>query len=121
MTERQQLIERMKRTREEIGQIFTDAATWNENHRPAGEAPIDPDPDGELLREANSLDQAIERVFMDITVAEAIQLQRELGGGVSYLLIKGEQDKPLAAVIIIDGAGETQAILSAVDEVTRTW
>jgi hypothetical protein len=43
---RTRIIERGRKIRAEIAQTFTDVASWNENGRKAGEAPIDPDPDG---------------------------------------------------------------------------
>lgn len=42
------VIERAKRLRVEIGEIFRDAEHWNKNVRVLGEQPIDPDPDGQL-------------------------------------------------------------------------
>lgn len=46
--ERLQLIERAVKLRSEIKQIFLDADHWNSCVRKPAEAPIDPDPDGEL-------------------------------------------------------------------------
>jgi hypothetical protein len=53
---RQQLIDGAGRIRADIEQIFTDADSWNQNHRPEGESPIDPDPDGELAKCAKAID-----------------------------------------------------------------
>jgi hypothetical protein len=46
---------RLIKAKEEIEQIFIDAASWNENNRPEGEPPIDPDPDGELRQVLNGI------------------------------------------------------------------
>ena len=54
-------IERTIMLRQEIAQIFIDAAHWNECVRKPDEQPIDPDPDGELRRIAAGYDFAIKR------------------------------------------------------------
>lgn len=56
---REQLIGRAKVLRAEIEQIFTDAASWNENTRKPDEEPIDPDPDGAMRRIADGLDRML--------------------------------------------------------------
>lgn len=50
------ILARARASRAEIEQIFTDCAAWNEDVRPPGAAPLDPDPDGELRALANRLD-----------------------------------------------------------------
>lgn len=52
--DRQELLRRGAAIRDEIEQIFLDAASWNENH--PREEPIDPDPKGELRRIHDTLD-----------------------------------------------------------------
>lgn len=56
---RTELIARMRHLRREIEQIFDDAAHWNEYTRKPSEAPIDPDPDGQLRRIADAFDAAL--------------------------------------------------------------
>ena len=58
-TQRAGIIARARRLRVEIEQNFTDGASWNENARKPGEAPIDPDPHGEMRRLANALDEML--------------------------------------------------------------
>jgi hypothetical protein len=53
---REQLIDRAKRIRASIEQIFTDAKYWNEHVRTPFQEPIDPDPDGELAKWAKAID-----------------------------------------------------------------
>lgn len=57
--ERRSLVERTRKLRQEIEQIFIDTAYWNENVRPEGVEPIDPDPDGQLKRAAQGLDRTL--------------------------------------------------------------
>ena len=52
--ERDRLIARAQEMRRKIGQIFLDIDHWN-RIRPPGEAPLDADPDGALVR---ALEQA---------------------------------------------------------------
>lgn len=49
---RARIISKMRRSRDEIRQMFTDAASWNDNStaRKNGAPPIDIDPDGSLRR-----------------------------------------------------------------------
>ena len=58
-------IARTKKLRAEIEQLFTDAASWNDNVRKADEEPIDPDPHGELRRIADSIDRWLAKVELD--------------------------------------------------------
>ncbi len=55
------IIRRAMKLRVEIEQIFTDAASWNDNARQPGDEPIDADPDGKLRRIADGLDRMLER------------------------------------------------------------
>lgn len=55
MTRRELFVFRMRKLKEEIEQIFTDAEYWNSRVRKAGEPKIDPDPDGELGRMLKSI------------------------------------------------------------------
>lgn len=59
--ERQLIIDRARRLRHDIEQIFTDCASWNDNSvsRRNGAASIDPDPDGQLRRMADGLDRML--------------------------------------------------------------
>lgn len=59
MVERAELIERAKKLRAEIEQIFIDTQHWNSRNAPWKGPAIDPDPDGELRRLADGLDQTI--------------------------------------------------------------
>lgn len=52
---RESLLKRRKDLAREIEQIFLDAEHWNTSVRKIDEAPIDPDPDGELKRMLASL------------------------------------------------------------------
>ena len=56
---RARLIRRARALRAEIEQVFTDCASWNDNHRKPGEPPIDADPDGSLRRMADALDRLL--------------------------------------------------------------
>lgn len=56
---RDALIQRAKRLRTEIKQIFADAEHWNTHVRTRFEKLIDPDPDGELARMASGLDRML--------------------------------------------------------------
>lgn len=47
---RESLLKRRDKLAHEIEQIFLDAEHWNTCVRKSHEAPIDPDPDGELKR-----------------------------------------------------------------------
>jgi hypothetical protein len=51
------LLGNARRIRADIEQIFTDAAEWNRIH--PNEGPIDCDPDGDLRRLANELDELL--------------------------------------------------------------
>lgn len=46
--EREILVEKMRKARQEIAQIFLDCEHWNTHVRQQHEPPIDPDPDGDL-------------------------------------------------------------------------
>jgi hypothetical protein len=59
-TTRAALIDRAKKMRAEIQQIFDDAAHWNGRNVPWKGAPIDPDPDGQLARLAASIDRMLQ-------------------------------------------------------------
>jgi hypothetical protein len=50
----------MRKLRDEVRQMFVDAASWNENARKPDEAPIDPDPYGDLKRLLDELNRALE-------------------------------------------------------------
>lgn len=63
-TKSPELIERAKIIREEIRQIFTDAASWNENYRTPEERPIDPDPDGEMRRALEYVNKYLDGVTL---------------------------------------------------------
>jgi hypothetical protein len=52
----QRIIANARTLRANVEQILTDCAWWNENARRPTEAPIDPDPDGELHRMRDRLD-----------------------------------------------------------------
>lgn len=52
---KESLMKRRVRLAHEIEQIFIDAEHWNQCVRQSSEAPIDPDPDGELRRILNAL------------------------------------------------------------------
>lgn len=55
------VVTRAIRLRSEMRQIFTDVAHWNEHVREPHEAPIDPDPDGELTELIAAIDKLLER------------------------------------------------------------
>jgi hypothetical protein len=59
--ERQRLIDRHIALRLEIQGIFNDCAHWNEHVRQPHEAPIDPDPDGQLRKVADDIDAMLKR------------------------------------------------------------
>lgn len=59
MITRQGLIDEARRIRKEIEQIFLDAEHWNLIH--PEENPIDPDPDGTLVRMAKGIDEGLKR------------------------------------------------------------
>lgn len=61
MITRNQLIENARKNRNEIAQLFTDAAYWNNHVRPPGVAAINPDPDGQLARIAAAYDAMLSR------------------------------------------------------------
>jgi hypothetical protein len=56
---RQQMIERAVTLRAEIELHFQTYAHWNDNVRKPDEQPIDPDPDGQLLRIAAGIDRML--------------------------------------------------------------
>ena len=64
MKTRTELLAAARRQRDDIEQYFTDVASWNENKggitRGLAWGPIDPDPDGSLLRIKRALDKLIE-------------------------------------------------------------
>lgn len=51
---------RALRIRDEIAHIFVDADHWNRSVRRSGEDPIDPDPDGALMRYLSGLSHMLE-------------------------------------------------------------
>ena len=55
---KESLLKRRDRLAHEIEQIFIDAEHWNECVRQGHEDPIDPDPDGALMRLLASLQEA---------------------------------------------------------------
>jgi len=54
---RDELIDDLRKLREEIRLTFDTAAHWNRTH--PGEEPIDPDPDGELRDIADQIDDIL--------------------------------------------------------------
>ena len=56
---RASLINKARRLRAEIEQIFSDTGYWNANVRKPHEAPIDPDPDGTMRKLADRLDRML--------------------------------------------------------------
>lgn len=62
MSDRERIINKAKKLRSEIRQIFTDCESWNEfaTARKKGEPPIDPDPYGDLRRLLAALDEQID-------------------------------------------------------------
>lgn len=58
--QRARLVERISAARQEIAQIFLDHDHWNTSVRKADEAPIDPDPDGDLARLAAFYDRLLQ-------------------------------------------------------------
>lgn len=54
---RAQLVARMRKLRQDIDDIFSDAEHWNRIH--PNEEPIDPDPDGLMGKIAAALDTAL--------------------------------------------------------------
>lgn len=54
--ERRRIINNARKLRANIEQIFIDCASWNDNARKPDDAPIDPDPFGEMRRMADQLD-----------------------------------------------------------------
>ena len=56
-SQRKALLDRAVRVRAEIEQIFIDCALWNDHVRRPFQPPIDPDPEGQLRRVAESLDR----------------------------------------------------------------
>lgn len=68
---------------------------------------------------APSLDEAAN--LTNSTMSECLQFMREAGAGIYQQIIKNGDDKPEAAIIIVDGAEESEAVLAAVDEVSKDW
>ncbi len=58
-SERAALIARAVAQRAEIQQFFDDVARWNQRNVPWKGKPIDPDPDGQLQRLADSIDRML--------------------------------------------------------------
>jgi hypothetical protein len=56
---RARLVERVREARQRIAQFFLDVAHWNAHVRKPGEAPIDPDPDGDLALIAAHYDRIL--------------------------------------------------------------
>lgn len=46
--------------RADIAQVFADAEHWNSVHVPWKGKPIDPDPDGQLMRIAEAIDRMLQ-------------------------------------------------------------
>lgn len=65
---RSQIVERLKRLRKEIYQIFLDAQHWNNIH--PDEEPVNPDPDGKLWRMMTAIDKTLRREKIKV-VADA--------------------------------------------------
>lgn len=59
MKTRKQIFAEMTRIRDEIQQIFNDADHWNNSVRKPDEAIINPDPDGFLRKNLDSMTAAI--------------------------------------------------------------
>jgi len=61
MADRQRaaILEHLRDMRREVEQIFTDAASWNENARAPGEPAVDPDPCGDMRRLLASIDDIL--------------------------------------------------------------
>lgn len=57
---RDEVLDAWRAQRREIAQYFDDAARWNAS-RGAIEGAIDPDPDGELRRLADAIDEMLQR------------------------------------------------------------
>lgn len=45
----------------------------------------------------------------------------EWGASIARMVVRGHDDEPLRAVIVVDGIGETQDVLDALDEVEAAW
>lgn len=56
---RDRILNRFRAVRQEVEQIFTDAAAWNEYVREPDEPEIDPDPFGDLRRLGAALDELL--------------------------------------------------------------
>lgn len=56
---RAELVEKVLSARQEIEQIFIDVAHWNDTVRKPNEAPVDPDPNGDLRDLANFYDRIL--------------------------------------------------------------
>jgi hypothetical protein len=78
---REQIVADARRQRDEIAQIFTDVASWNQNVRKADEAEIDPDPDGLLKELKEGLDRFLAaedgRLIPPIWRPELVQRARD--------------------------------------------
>jgi hypothetical protein len=57
--QRRALLARARRIRADVQAIFDDAAYWNEHVRPPGEAPIDPDPEGDMRLILDGIDRML--------------------------------------------------------------
>lgn len=60
------LLRRAERLRDEIALTFSTADHWNRSVRKPGEEPIDPDPDGALMRYLCALSHLLEREMVDL-------------------------------------------------------
>jgi hypothetical protein len=58
--------------------------------------------------------------FMEMTITEALVFLRESGAGMTQHVVRGADDRALAAVIIVDGE-EAQEVLDAIDKLTKDW
>ncbi|MGE3889441.1 MAG: hypothetical protein AB7H81_23670 [Vicinamibacterales bacterium] len=82
---REAIVANASRLRREIDETFNDAAHWNRTH--PGEAPIDPDPDGQLRRIAEGLDRFLAREAVQSGDGDPITWVTGPDTGVSSLTI----------------------------------
>ncbi len=75
--ERASLVNRVRRCRDEINQLFTDAEYWNSRHAP--EESIDPDPDGLLVKLRASLQHTLESEEARASAQQATALEEVVG------------------------------------------
>jgi hypothetical protein len=71
---RQAIIENIRAKRDEVRQLFTDAAHWNEHVRKPHEPKIDPDPDGTMREIERAYTATLEREDISFpTLPEAVE------------------------------------------------